>query len=333
MKFPRIAALLAPAALLVPCLIASCGGGSKPTEDDRGNVLLQPANNYTSESTLTIATVETASGADINICWDGVHKDILCHDIVPGTNGIDNVAFLPIVNMTKEQAATKLAAARLTENQVMGYGDYHTADMPASKCVQLSKLKLASDMVIPATEYVESTSKTYMLLFSTGTSPGTGARTMVFIEPKASSTNMMVAAPDGCSTDILDFQATLGQPISISAADATKWVVDWADITQDSFGNEIKQANLKRVLVGFYKDKTPADLEAGFVDIEQTATALYEVAVVQGKTSANLADAKLRGGTTAFPGFTQTDGTWMVAVMCDKCQLPAPAVLSVLQPQ
>ena len=47
----------------------------------------------------------------------------------------------------------------------------------------------------------------------------------------------------------------------------------------------------------------------------------------------NLADAKLRGGTTMFPGFAQTDGTWLVAVMCGKCQLPAPVVLSVLTPQ
>jgi hypothetical protein len=332
MKFPRIAALLTPVALFAPVLVTSCGGGTSDGTT-RGNVLLKDANNYTSESTLTIATVETASGADLNICWDGITKDILCHDIVSPTNAIDNVAFLQIPNMNKSQVATKLAKAQLAENQVAVYGDFHTAEMPASKCVQLSKMKLGSDIVAPATDYVESTNKTYMLLFASGTTPGSGARSMIFIEPKASSTNMTVQAPDGCSTDILDFQATLGQPISIPAADATKWLVDWGDITHDSFGNTVSFANLKRVLVGFYQGKTADDLETGFLDIEQTATALYEVAVPAGQTYVNLADAKLRGGTTAFPGFTQTDGTWMVAVMCDKCQLPAPVVLSVLLPQ
>jgi hypothetical protein len=332
MKFSRIAALLTPVALLAPVLISGCGGTGMTT-DPRGNVLLADANNYTSDSTLTIPTVQTASGADLTVCWDAIQKDILCHTIVPGTNGIDNVALLPIPNMNKDQVAVKLAAARLTENQVTGYGEFHTDQATGTKCAMLSQFKLGSDVVLPATEYVESTNKTYMLLFTSGTTPGTGARSMIFVEPKASSTNTMVSGPDGCSSNILQFDATLGTKIAIPATDSTKWVLDWADITHDSFGNEVSFANLKRVLVGFYQGKTPADLEAGFLDIEQTATALYEVAVPTGETKVNLGDAKLRGANTAFPGFTQTDGTWMAAVMCDKCQLPAPVVLTVLDPQ
>ncbi len=321
----RIAALLMAAPL-------ACGGGGTEAPT-RGNVLLKDANNYTSESTLTIATVQTKSGADLNVCWDGIAKDILCHDIVPGSNGIDNVAFLQIPNMSKDTVATKLAAGQLDPNLVKVYGDYHTSQA-TTKCVNLSQLSLGK-AIDPATDYVESTNKVYMMLFATGTTPGVGARSMVFIEPTAASQNTMVAGPDGCNSTpkILDFQATLGTAIAIPATDATMWKIDWADISHDSFGNPVQFSHLNRVLVGFYQNKTVADLQTGFLDIQETATALYEVPVTVGSKYVDLSAAKLQGGTTPFPGFTQTDGTWMVAVLCDDCQLPAPIVLSVLTPQ
>jgi hypothetical protein len=298
----------------------------------RGNVVLADANNYTSVSTLSPPTVETAPGADLTVCWDGIEKDILCHDVA-GTNSIDNVAFLKIGNMNQAAVSQKLAAGTLTENYVKVYRDYHVSQTPTSTCAQLSKFVLGSSMLAPPTDYVEDANTTYMLLFANGTTPGVGARSMVFIKPTASSTNTMVTAPDGCSTDILDFQATFGQPVTIPAADNTKWMVDWADVTKDSFKNPLPSNGIDRVIVGFYQGKDKAAVEAGFLNIETSATALYEVPVTGGKKYVNLADAKLRGGATAFPGFTQTDGTWLVAVMCGKCQLPAPVVLSVLTPQ
>jgi len=41
----------------------------------------------------------------------------------------------------------------------------------------------------------------------------------------------------------------------------------------------------------------------------------------------------VRGGTTPFPGFTQTDGVYALAVLCDRCQVPAPVMMTILQPQ
>jgi hypothetical protein len=324
----RIASLL----FLAPCLLAACGSAATEEPMTRGNVILADANNYTSVSTLMPPTVETASGADLTVCWDAVKKDILCHDLT-NTNDIDNVGFLSIPNMDQATVSNKLAAGQLTEKYVKIYRDYNVSQTPTSTCAQLSKFVLGASTLMPATDYVESTSSTYMLLFATGTTPGVGARTMMFIKPTATSSTTMVAAPDGCSTDILDFDATFGQSIAISATDNTKWLVDWADVTKDSFKNPVPSSGIDRVIVGFYQGKDRTAVEQGFLDIETTATALYEVNVTPGKKVVNLADAKLRGGTTAFPGFTETNGTWMVAVMCGKCQLPAPVVLTVLTPQ
>jgi hypothetical protein len=322
-------------ALAMPA--AGCGGssGTATPEWPKGNVVLHDENNYASRSALAIPTVQTAPGADLTVCWDGIAKDILCHDLTPATD-IDNVSFLQIPNLSPSDVEAKLALGQLDENLVRIYRDFHVdhAVVPPTTCTQLSTLALGTKLD-PAQDYVEAADKTYMLLFEHGTTPGVGARTMTFLAPSAASSNRTVAAPDGCGSHILDFQATLGQPIALPANDRTGWLVDWSQITHDSFGNTFSFTKLDSVMIGFFAGKTPADLQTSFLDIELIATSSYEVAIPAGAREVNLADAKLKNGTATdtFPGFDRGDGVWLVAVRCSKCQVPAPVVLSILQPQ
>lgn len=338
-SFEPAPTLLVMALSLAGLLFASCGGSNGSSNDggggmtgSMGNLFLTDTHNYTADTTLNIPTIQTAAGADLMVCWDSVMKDIQCHDLVSPDRDIDNVGFLKIPNMSKMAVQDKLEVGTLNEMLVQIYREYHTDQNTSSKCANLSQFVLGSQMLSPANDYVADTTKVYMLLFATGTTPGVGSRTMVFIEPTASSTNTMVQAPDGCAANILDFNATLGQPLAVDAADNTKWDLDWNQITHDVFGNPVP-TRIDRVLVGFYQGRTAADLQANFLDIEVTATALYEVAVPAGQKHVNLAGATLRGAGTAFPGFMQTDGVWAVAVMCSKCQVPAPIVMTTLQLQ
>ena len=301
----------------------------------KGNIVLQDANNFMSRTTLQIPTTQTAAGANLMVCWDGLMKDLLCHDIA-GTNSIDNVSFLQIPNLSKDQVAQKLAVGQLDENLVHVYRDYHTSKNPTSKCTTLDSMVLGSSTLIPAMDYAEPAAGktvTYMLLFATGTTPGVGSRAMTFIDPTASSTTMNVAAPDACSNSVLDFHATIGAETTIPATDSTKWHVDWSQITHDSFGNEVNFTKIDNVLLGFYQGKTKADLEAGFKDIDMIATTLYEGPVPAGARDIELATLKVKGTSTAFSGFTQTDGVWAIGVTCSQCQVPAPVLLSILTPQ
>ncbi len=331
-SLPRVAAPLT-VALLTALLLPACGS-STPME--MADVVLQDANNYTSKTKLKLPTIQTKSGADLTVCWDGLMKDLLCHDIQPPTNGIDNVSFLQIPNLSHDDVAAKLAVGQLDENLVKVYRDHHVDSAAATKCANIGTFILGTSMLDPAVDYVEPVAGktvTYMLLFENGTTPGVGSKAMTFLEPTAASAETTVAAPDACAGSVLDFTATLGTPTSISATDNTKWVVDWSKITVDSFGNKVSFNKIDKVLLGFYQNKTATDLMTSFTDIEQIATTLYEVPVAQGARSVDLATAKLRAGTTTFPGFTQTDGVWALAVTCGKCQVPAPVALTILQPQ
>jgi hypothetical protein len=323
---PMKRALFIVTAVSIGCGGSDDGGGPKP----EGNVVLTDANNYTSTSTLTIPVAQTAPGADLEICWGGIMKDILCHDMVP-TMDIDNVSFLQIQNMSKAQIETKLALGQLTTSQVKIYRDFHVDQAGTTTCTKLSTLSFAGTAANPAQDYAEGPANKYLLLFANGTIPGSGTRTMTFIEPVSTATATSVAAPDGCSSNILDFTADLhtAQPLKIPTAGP--WKVDWSSITRDSMGNTVIFQNLDEVLVGFYEGKSVEQLEADFLNIEISATALYQMPVPTGTKFVDLANAKDASGAS-FPGFDRTNGTWAVAVLCSKCQVPAPIAMSILQP-
>jgi hypothetical protein len=317
--------------LVCAALCWACESTEPGDEDDgaRGNVILLDENNYSSQSALSIPTIETASATDLDICWGDVDQDIQCHD-VNAQEDLDAVALLRFLHLDEEEVEVKLTAGQLDMSEVDGYLDYETADDPGATCAKLSSLTLLGTEVDVEEEYVASDDRTYLLLLTEGTTPGVGARSMIFLHPSESSTNTMVEAQPGCG--FLEFSADLtsAEPVSIPADGP--WVIDWRDVTEDSLGNEIVFENIDGVLVGFFEGLTVAELEAQILDLELIATQLWEVELDAGKT-ADLADARDRDGGDAFPGFERDEeGVWMLGLMCSTCQNPSPVVLAVLEP-
>jgi hypothetical protein len=317
------------ASLAAACGSSGTGTGTGPV----GNVVITDANNYSSTSTLSIPTIQTKSASDLTITWGGITKDLLCH---PATS-IDNVAFVKIPNKMQATLEHELAVGTFNQNEQSKYGEFHTAGKDggaATTTLMLSQLAYggAATAIMPATDYVESATTLYLMLFAHGITPAAGAQSMVFIQPTSGSANTMVSAPDACASNVLDFSATLSSmPASIPTAGP--WKVDWSQITKDNFGNKLdfSLTPLDKVEVGFFQGKQPADIQTGFLNIEQDATALYTYAVPAGQKYVDLMTTPTAGGT--FPGFADTSGTYAVAVLCSKCSVPAPVVFSILQPK
>lgn len=317
--------LVLAAPLVVAC--GSSGGGGTGGTGAVGNVVIADTNNYSSTSSLTIPVVETAAGVDLSISWSGITQDLLCH--TAGT--IDNVAFLRIGNMTQAQVEDKLAKGQLTPTQVTTYREFNTKGATST---MLSSLSFGQPMLVPKTDYVVAAGTQYLLLFTHGMMLGVGAQSMVFLSPSASPdvTNVTVAAPNPCGTsNFLAFSATLGTALPIPAAGP--WKIDWSQVTKDNFGQKLdfSLTNIDKAEVGFFQGKQPADIQTDFLNIEQDATALYTYSIPAGQKYVDLMSAPASGGT--FPGFADTSGTYAVAALCSSCQVPAPVVFSILQPQ
>src|SRR5262245_15001242 len=116
--FSSTAALTLSGALSLSLLSGCESTDKKPAP--AGNLLLHDENNYTSNSTLSVPTIETAPATDLDICWANVNKDLQCHDVAPQAD-LDNLAMLRFRNLSEDQVEVKLTSGELIMSQVDGY--------------------------------------------------------------------------------------------------------------------------------------------------------------------------------------------------------------------
>jgi hypothetical protein len=289
--------------------------------------LILDENNYESSSVLSLETVDTAVDTDIEVCWGEIENDIQCHDVNPGED-IDNVGLIRFEHLSESDVEGLLASGELSMSQISGVLENHA--VADSTCAMLYDFTfIGGSVVAVAEEYYESDHTTYLMVFTEGTVPGVGARTMMFVRPTSSSSNTTVNAPSGC--DALDFSASLTEAEPLSVPMDGPWIVDWRGVTKDSQGNDVVFENIDSILIGFYEGVTVAELEAQILDLEFIYTNLWELELVGGRT-ADLSEATERDTGDDFPGFENTDGVWVLGLMCGNCQNPSPIVLTVLDP-
>jgi hypothetical protein len=305
-------------------LVGSLAACSSSPGTSSGTKMTDP-NNYMAMSTMNIPVVTAQAGADLTISWDGIMKDLLCHP----SQGIKALTFAIFPNKTVAQLNAELSIGNFNPNEV---SNYFVLDNPSSKTTMLSAIG-ASTKVNPATDFVESSSKVYLLIFSNTVSLGVGAESMVILQPSSSSTNTTIAAPDACSSTppILTFTATLGQALNVPKAGP--YVIDWSELTKNGFEQSpFAFATIDKIEIGYYMGMQASDLQAHFTDVEINATTLYASKAVGGAKSFDLTGTKAADGT-AFTGFTPTDGAWAMALLCSSCSVPAPLAFTILQPQ
>jgi hypothetical protein len=333
---PRAAFAKTLSLVVVAGALTGCGsdGGEAP---GLIGVALSDEDNYSSTSSLMPKEIVTASGEDLDIFWDQLTVDMQCHAMSP-TEDVDKVALLRFRGLTKEQAATRLTEGELQMNEIDGYIQYETKEDNTETSCKLSQLTNLGTPVDITQEYKEGEDSVYMLLWATGTRPGLGARSMVFLRPIVGEVETEVHAEPACDPTtgegILTFDATFPDPVEVPEG---KTVIDWRNVTVDGLGNAIFANNIDRILLAYYEGKTPAELADQILDIEMIATDIWEIRDFAGGRRADLSAARHReaNGTQGdyFEGFGgRPEGTWLVGLMCSLCQNPAPMVLTVLKP-
>jgi len=306
-------------------LCTACGGDEAAPA--QGAIVLADAQNYSIESDLSIPSIETATGADLDICWSDLVSDLQCHPVAPQPD-LDNLALLRFLRLTHDAVEDRLTSGQLAQSEIDGYLEYHTDH--ATTCAKLSSMSFFGTPIEIEEEYRESSEHSYMLLLAEGTTPGVGARGMTFVTPTASSTNTRVDVPSGCG--LLEASADIASATPVSIPAQGPWTIDWRNLTRDGGGNPIVFENIDGVLIGFYAGMTVAELQSDILDLELNATTLWQLPLTGGRT-ADLARARQRDNDAAFPGFARSEpGVWVMGLMCSTCQNPAPVVLTVLEP-
>ena len=328
-------------ALLIAAGAVACSEAPSPSEPgDTAPIALVAANNYTTKSQLSIPSVEVAADTDISICWDNLSSDLMCHEVEPAEH-INNVAMLRFLHLSEADVEARLTAGELSQSEVSGYLEYPT-DGEAT-CTNLSNMSFLGTPIELDQEFVEGEEHVYMLIFTSGTSPGVGARSMVFVKPTSASSNREVLAPNGC--ELLDFEANLRDADPVRVPRSGPWTIQWRSLERDGGGNEVPFNQIDKLLLAFYEGRDVGYLEDNIFDIELMATSVWELPL-DNEREASLSDARLRpalaegGGAGAadasesFEGFdTDAEGVWLLGLFCSKCQNPAPVLLSIVQPE
>lgn len=317
--------------LCMASLASACSDAASSNEPEGEAVIaLVDANNYTTKSALSIPTVEVAADTDISICWNDLSSDLMCHGVEPSEH-IDNVAMLRFLHLSEADVEARLTAGELSQSEVSGYLEYPTEG--ETTCTDLSSMSFLGTPIDLDQEFVESEENTYMLVFTTGTSPGVGARSMVFVKPTSESSNREVAAPNGC--ELLDFEADLTNAEPVRVPRSGPWKINWRSLDRDGGGNDVPFNQIDKLLLAFYEGRDVRYLEDNIFDIELMATSIWELPI-DNKREANLSEAKLRDGADSenFEGFeTDAEGVWLIGLLCSTCQNPAPVLLSILVPE
>lgn len=318
-------------------LVSACSDTSPSESGESDAIALIDANNYTTKSELSIPTVEVAADTDIGICWGDLASDLMCHEVEP-TEHIDNVSMLRFLHLSEADVEARLTAGELSQSEVSGYLEYPPEG--DELCTNLSSMSFLGTPIDLGQEFVEGDEHTYMLIFTTGTSPGVGARSMVFIKPTSESSNREVAAPNGC--ELLDFEADLKNAEPVRVPRSGPWEINWRSLQRDGGGNQVPFNQIDKLLLAFYEGRDVDYLEDNIFDIELLATSVWELPL-DNQREARLADARLRDSATeddsaspgaAFEGFDEAaEGVWLLGLFCSKCQNPAPVLLSILLPE
>lgn len=303
---------LAPLALLS---LFACNG------EDVVEIQLLDANNYTLGGTVDVPSVTTASGVDITVDWSAADDDIQCHDLDPSVD-IDAAGLVRFSHLSQADVEAGLVNNSLQQQDADGYVEVYPEGATSTT---LSAMSFFGTPIDVPKEYIEG-GGTYMLLLTTGQTPGVGARILSFLDPQTSSDVTQADIGPGCGA--LDLDVDLESLTKVQIANGDSWAMSWSDLTRDGLGNTFDAAGIDELNIGYFADLTPADLEGEFLDVEYVADKLYVLSLLGG-TTANLELASWNG--EKFGGFTQ-DGTWVIALRCKRCYNPAPVFFTIVEP-
>ena len=290
-----------------------------------GDIVIADVNNYKLANTLTIPRVQTANQADLQICWDGLTKDLLCHAVSP-VDDIGSVTFLQIKDLSEADVQKDLSTGKTFSESLYNSASYKVEKSPGSTCASLSSFS-GNNPLVPTRDYVAGSNFVYMLLFATGTHLGVNSKSMMFIEPTGTDTK--VSAPSGCGIGV--FKADLTTIAWVHAPKDGRHVADWSQVTTDGLGNKYLYSDIDTLQLGFYQGETTATLQENFVNLDRIATRFYEMSL-SGAASADLTGATSKTDGP-FKGFDSTDeGVWALALRCSGCQSPAPVIVAILEP-
>jgi hypothetical protein len=332
----RIGAVLA-TLLSLGCSEAPRGAGARcATVDDSGQFSITDQSNYTFVSDISIDRTTLQDATDLVFDWSGISTDFFGKALDPSED-IDLV-LISLWNMTPEELRQNVERDNLPLNVNKGAittypdGSFTSQNLLSFDSFgnELPEEDLWSrfDTQHPMFQYPQD-SHTFMIMASSGTAVGKGARMLGFFGLDPASNNTELELTDASTT--LDYSVNLRDAAPVRVPQGVAELnIDWGEMTVNALGNEYVPTQITRAVVAHYPGHTLRELEMQFLELEELAGGWWSGEVLQG-TSIDL-DSLVDESGASFPG-VDGDGVWLVALFCTaNCSNPAPWSITVLEP-
>lgn len=289
-------------------LLAACGPGT---------IVLEDGWNYRYSAEVAVEEVPVADCPDdLQFDWAGLTVDLLGHEV--GAGEIDNLWALRVSGHSPESFLEEVVAGSLDQNGL----DPGSYDVVAGETTTaLTSFGFGSTPLVPSEHVCSNLESIYVVTAKTG---AYNTRGVVFFTPTPGESNTEVVLDNDTASLSVEVDLSAGEPIPVSGgADAQ---LEWLDLTLDGQGLPVTLSNIDRLMLARYSQSIE-ELEAQFFDLELIHQEAYH-ADIGGRGDVILSEA-VSGDGTAFAGFVG-DGTWLLALFCDTCDIPAPYFLGVV---
>jgi len=327
----KSAIILLRAALLgLTALGCSSGGDVQPTMCFGANVVASEKNDYAFRSTITLSPVTVAPMSNLTFEWGGLTKDFLGRSLNPVTDldtAIMMIWALPRAEFEADLNADALYTADLVVSPPLNL------PLAGETSGQLHNFLVNGTALSPAmfNDYFDVSlyppaTATFIIAVQTGLDLGRGIRMLQAFNLDASSTVTSVTLTNDSTK--LTYAANLRNLTITGVPGGTPALtLDWSQMHTNALGAEFKEGYVTSAVVGHYT-QTPAELEAGFLDLDRIAAATYRADIPSGSVL-DFAMLKDENGA-AFPGIDD-NGTWLVGLICGNCRNPAPWYMTILK--
>jgi len=285
---------------------------------DTVTLVLDDAQNYAIESSLTAESTTIASGTDTTVDWSGLTVDIQGKTMDPATD-VSEVQIVRFSSLTEEQILEGINTDSLEQSDVTGAATFNPESGDTDAL--LSEFGFFNVSIDPAEEVVEGMG-TYLVSIK---SDVYWYRSFSFFLPVVGAPVVPVIIDNESAVLTLSVEMDAGD--ALEAPRSKQYIVDWTELTTDGYGREIDLSNLDLMMLGRYTQDL-SELESTFTFLEEMAEEKY-TGSIESVGSIDLA-TMLDDAGNPFVDFTG-DGTWVLALRCSTCINPAPPFLAIVE--
>ncbi|HEX6767581.1 MAG TPA: hypothetical protein VF103_18910, partial [Polyangiaceae bacterium] len=336
MKIGWICALLSFGCASDPAGPGAAGSRENPAcKNEPATFEILDDSNYTFTSSLSVEMTTLKDATDLVFDWSGLTRDFFGKAVDPATD-IDLV-LISLWNQTPAELEESIARDDLersaNEGAVMTYpdGTYTSQDLLSfgvlgNPLPDENEIWSRFDTQNPAFDYPQD-QHTFLLMASSGTTPGRGARMLSLFNLDPSSTQTELSLTNDSAS--LDYTVDLSSASRVAVPTGQpSLTIDWNQMTRTALGNEFLPSQITQAVAAHFSTDSLPELEAQFLNLDELADGWWSGAVVSG-TSIDLGTLTDAGGAT-FPGIDD-EGTWLVALFCTAgCNNPAPWSITIL---